>query len=243
MLDQAGAAELLLWRAALAIRCFDEELSMIEEIPTIRVQAFSRPDPDLMAQVMKTPTGFLVDAMGGVGALDFRLVPAIAEQFAFCGVALTCHAGPADNLALIQALDQLQPGDVLVAAADGFTGCAITGDLVLGMAKNCGAVGFVTDGCVRDLVGIRSVGLPAWCAGVTPNSPHRNGPGSVGFPVNIAGHRVCSGDVIVADLDGVVVIPQDQLAQVAAKLPAIRSSEAAADEAVRLGARRPSFLK
>jgi 4-hydroxy-4-methyl-2-oxoglutarate aldolase len=111
------------------------------------------------------------------------------------------------------------------------------------MAKNCGAVGFVTDGCVRDLVGIRAVGLPAWCAGVTPNSPHRNGPGSVGFPVSVAGHRVCSGDVIVADLDGVVVIPQDQLAQVAAKLPAIRSSEAAADEAVRLGARRPSFLK
>jgi len=216
---------------------------MIEEIPTIRVQAFSRPDPALLAQLLMTPTGFLVDAMGGVGALDFKLAPAIAEQFAFCGVALTCHAGPADNLALIQALAELQPGDVLVAAADGFTGCAITGDLVLGMAKNCGAVGFVTDGCVRDLVGVRTVGLPAWCAGVTPNSPHRNGPGSVGFPVSIAGHRVCSGDVIVADLDGVVVIPQDQLAQVAAKLPAIRAAEAAADEAVRLGARRPSFLK
>ena len=113
---------------------------MIEEVPNIQVQSFERPDPALLGQLRSTPTGFLVDAMGGTGALDFRLKPAIAEQFAFCGVALTCHAGPADNLALIHALAEVQPGDVLVACADGFTGCAITGDLVLGMAKNCGAV-------------------------------------------------------------------------------------------------------
>ena len=216
---------------------------MIDEVPNIQFQAFVRPDQSLVDQVVSTPTGFLVDAMGGVGGLDFRISPAIAEQYAFGGVALTCQAGPADNLALIQALSQVQPGDVLVAATDRFTGCAITGDLVLGMARNCGAVGFVTDGCVRDLVGLRKVGLPAWSMGVTPNSPHRNGPGTVGFPVSIAGHRVCSGDVIVADLDGVVVIPQDQLQQVVARLPAIRTKEAAADAAVSQGARSPSFLK
>ncbi len=216
---------------------------MIEEVPNIQVQSFERPDPALLGQLRSTPTGFLVDAMGGTGALDFRLKPAIAEQFAFCGVALTCHAGPADNLALIHALSEIQPGDVLVACADGFTGCAITGDLVLGMARNCGAVGFVTDGCVRDLTGIRTVGLPAWSMGVTPNSPHRSGPGTVGFAVSIAGHQVASGDVVVADLDGVVVIPQKLLAQVIAKLPAIRLSEAAADKAVSQGARGPSFLK
>lgn len=216
---------------------------MIEEVPLIQVAAFARPDPALVAQLRGTPTGFVCDAMGGTGALDHRLRPAVPEQLAMCGVALTCHAGPADNLALIHALDSVTPGDVIVAAADGYTGCAVTGDLLLGMARNRGATGFVTDGCVRDLVGIRQVGLPAWAIGVTPNSPNRSGPGTVGFPVQVAGLRVCSGDVVVADLDGVVVVPQERLAEVLERLPAIRTAEAAADAAVRNGATRPSFLK
>ena len=216
---------------------------MIEDLPPIRTAPVQRPDPALVEQLRGTPTGFIVDALGGSGALDYRLKPAIAEQYAFCGVALTCHAGPADNLALIHALASVQPGDVVVAATDGHIGCAITGDLVLGMARNRGAVGFVTDGCVRDLAGIRQVGLPAWSMGVTPNSPHRSGPGTVGRPVMVAGVHVCAGDVVVADADGVVVVPQARLAEVAARLPAIRQAEASADAAVRAGAISPAFLK
>jgi 4-hydroxy-4-methyl-2-oxoglutarate aldolase len=156
--------------------------------------------------------------MGGSGALDYRLRPAIVEQYEFCGVALTVDAGPGDNLALVHDLQDVQPGDVLMASTGGFTGCAITGDLVLGMAKNCGAVGFVTDGCVRDLVGLRNVGLPAWAIGVTPNSPQRHRPGTIGFAIALAGHPVASGDIVVADLDGVVVVPQERLAEVLARL-------------------------
>jgi 4-hydroxy-4-methyl-2-oxoglutarate aldolase len=215
---------------------------MIDEAPTIQTQDFTRPPPEAVQALRGTPTGFVVDAMGGSGALDFRLRPAIAEQYAFCGVALTCHTGPADNLALVHALAAVRPGDVIVAAAEGHTGCAVTGDLLLGMARNSGAVGFVTDGCVRDLVGLRHVGLPAWARGVTPNSPHRSGPGTVGFPVMIAGQPVCSGDLILADLDGVVVVPQARIAHVLARLPAIREAEARADESVRQGATRPAFL-
>lgn len=215
---------------------------MIDEAPMIQTQDFTRPPPEAVQALRGTPTGFVVDAMGGSGALDFRLRPAIAEQYAFCGVALTCHTGPADNLALVHALAAVRPGDVIVAAAEGHTGCAVTGDLLLGMARNSGAVGFVTDGCVRDLVGLRQVGLPAWARGVTPNSPHRSGPGTVGFPVMIAGQPVCSGDLILADLDGVVVVPQARIAQVLARLPAIREAEARADESVRQGATRPAFL-
>ena len=215
---------------------------MIDEAPPIQKQDFTRPPPEAVQALRGTPTGFVVDAMGGSGALDFRLHPAIAEQYAFCGVALTCHTGPADNLALVHALAAVHPGDVIGAAAEGDTGCAVTGDLLLGMARNAGAVGFVTDGCVRDLVGLRHVGLPAWAMGVTPNSPHRSGPGTVGFPVTIAGHPVCSGDLVLADLDGVVVVPQARIAQVLARLPAIREAEARADESVRRGATRPAFL-
>ena len=219
-----------------------KRLDMIDVPPLIQRQTFTRPTPDQVEALRGTPTGFIVDAMGGSGALDYRLRPAIAEQYAFCGVALTVDAGPGDNLALVHALQDVQPGDVLVATTGGFTGCAITGDLVLGMAKNCGAVGFVTDGCVRDLVGLRTVGLPAWAVGVTPNSPQRHRPGTIGFAIALAGHPVASGDIVVADLDGVVVVPQARIAQVLARLPQIRAAEALADTAVREGARLPSFL-
>jgi 4-hydroxy-4-methyl-2-oxoglutarate aldolase len=100
------------------------------------------------------------------------------------GVAMTCHCGPADNLALFGALATAQAGDILVAATDAFTATSVTGDLLLGMAKNRGLLGLVTDGLVRDLAGVLGVGLPVYCAGVTPNSPARNGPGTVGHNVH-----------------------------------------------------------
>ncbi len=214
---------------------------MIEEAPSIQRRNVVRPAAAQVEALRGTPTGFLVDALGGSGALDYRIKPAIAEHAAFCGVALTCDAGPADNLALIAALESVQPGDVLMCTTGSYAGCAVTGDLVLGMARNGGAVGFVTDGCVRDLPGIRMVGLPCYCIGVTPNSPARSGPGTVGFPVTIAGHPVASGDVIVADLDGVVVVPQARLDEIIARLPAIRKAEADMDQAVRDGLRLPVF--
>ena len=216
---------------------------MIDEAPSIQRNVVIRPAKALVDALRGTPTGFLVDAMGGSGALDYRIKPAIAEHAAFCGVAVTCDAGPADNLALIAALDSVQAGDVLVCTTGSYTGCAVTGDLVLGMARNCGAVGFVTDGCVRDLPGIRMVGLPCYCIGVTPNSPARSGPGTVGFAITLGGHPISSGDVVVADLDGVVVVSQARLDEVIARLPAIRKSEAAMDQAVRDGLKRPVFQK
>ena len=78
------------------------------------------------------------------------------------GVAITCDAGPGDNLAIHGAVHAAQPGDVIVAATDGFMATAVVGDLVLGMAKNRKVAGFVTDGAVRDLAGLLSVGLPAF---------------------------------------------------------------------------------
>lgn len=216
---------------------------MLDEAPSIQHMEFVRPAAPLVDALRGTPTGFIVDALGGSGALDYRIKPAIADQAACCGVALTCDAGPADNLALLAALERVQPGDVIVAATGNYTGCAVTGDLVLGMARNCGATGFVTDGCVRDLPGIRMVGLPCYCIGVTPNSPARSGPGTVGFPVTIAGHPVASGDVIVADQDGAVVVPQARLAEVIARLAAIRKAEGEMDQAVRDGLRLPAFLR
>ena len=217
---------------------------MIEDTPKLKVHTpLRRPQPEQVAALQRVPTGHLVDALGGSGAVDYRIKPVVAEQAAFCGVAVTCCAGPADNLAVIGTLPHLVAGDVIVATSAGHTGCAIVGDLVLGMARNAGAVAFVTDGCVRDIPGIRGVGLPCFAVGVTPNSPAREGPGTVGAPIVLGGVTVASGDVVVGDQDGVVIVPFDRLDEVIAALPQVRAAERELEARVQGGLKVPDFLR
>ena len=105
----------------------------------------------------------------------------------------------------------------------------------MGMMKNAGAAGFVTDGEMRDYEGIVEVGLPAWCTGLSPNSPYSNGPARVGFGAVVGGRRIDSGDLIVADRNGVVVVPFAQIDRVAARLAEIAELEAALDAKVAAG--------
>src|SRR5690349_21506995 len=145
-------------------------------------------------------TGWLADAQAGRGALDAAIKPLAPElpgTRRCLGGALTCWCGPNDNLALMAAVTLARPGDVIVAACEGFAGAGMAGDLVIGMAKNRGVAGLVTDGMVRDRDGIVAVGLPVFCRGVTPNSCVRSGPGTVGLPVTVGGVTVRSGDLVL----------------------------------------------
>jgi 4-hydroxy-4-methyl-2-oxoglutarate aldolase len=216
---------------------------MIKDPPVLRIRrGFARPTDALLAQFAGVPTGYLVDAMGGGGCLDYRIKPLAEPSAVMVGTAMTCHAGPADNLALFGALEAGRRGDILVAATDSFMGTAITGDLLLGMAKNKGIAGFVTDGVVRDFVGILGVGLPVYCAGLTANSPARNGPGTVGLPIVIGGVRIESGDIVVGDRDGVVIVPLAEAASVAKKLAEVKAAEAGLEALVRGGLEVPDFV-
>lgn len=212
---------------------------MIKDPPILTIRRdFPRATPDEVAALAGVPTGYLVDAMGGRGALAAPIGPADRSStlpMRFCGPALTCHCGPNDVLALIASLSFIKPGDVLIAAADGFTGTAVSGDLVIGMAKNSGAVGFVTDGFIRDLDGCIAVGLPIHCAGVTPNSPAKVGPGTVGLPVNLGGRTIAPGDVIAGDRDGVVVVPRSMIPEVIEALAGVKAAEADLDARVKAG--------
>lgn len=219
---------------------------MIEEPPLLTVAARSnrnRPTAGQIAAFENTPTGFVVDAMDGVGALSHRIKPLPGLLAKLCGPALTCDCGPADLLAMLAAMPEIAPGDVLVCATGAWTGCAALGDRVCGMARNNGAVGIVTDGMARDLVGIQGVALPVYCAGLHPNSPHGKGPGSVGLPVSIAGHPVASGDMIVADADGVVVVPFALIDTVIERLKTIRTLETDLDAEVAKGLTVPDAIR
>ncbi|WP_158812802.1 RraA family protein [Methylocapsa sp. S129] len=216
---------------------------MIVDPPVLTIRAkFPRPAREIVEGFAGAPTGNVVDAMGGGGALDHRIKPLPPSAKIMVGVALTCDCGPSDNLALFGALSVAQPGDILVAAAHGHTGAAVTGDLMLGMARNRGVKGFVTDGMVRDIVGILDVGLPVYCAGVTPNSPARNGPGTVGQPVDLGGLRIESGDILIGDRDGIVVVPRDRAAAVLKALAEVRAAEAALEAKVKGGLEIPDFV-
>jgi len=216
---------------------------VIKDPPLLTIRPeFPRPTAAQLQAIGTIPTGYAVDAMDGRGAIDYRIKPLVPLATPLIGIAMTCHCGPADNLALFAALAAARPGDILVAATDAFTATAITGDLLMGMARNRGVTGLVTDGLVRDRTGIVAVGLPVYCAGLTPNSPVRTGPGTVGLPVVLGGVTIASGDVLVCDDDGVVVIPREQIDSLVAKLADVRAAEAALEAKVKAGLELPDFV-
>jgi 4-hydroxy-4-methyl-2-oxoglutarate aldolase len=216
---------------------------MIDDPPLLTIRRnIDRPERSLVEAFAGTPTGFIVDAMGGGGALDRNIKPQPGTPARFVGTALPCANGPADNLALCAAIAICEPGDVLVAATDGFTGCAVIGDLLLGIAKNRGAAGLVTDGLVRDITDIQALQFPCFATGISPNSPVRNGPGTVGLPIVCGGLSVAAGDIVIGDPDGVVIVPRAEAAAVLAGLAVVREKEAKLVKAVRDGLKEPSFV-
>lgn len=209
---------------------------MLEEPKPLRVKRPERrPTADEVALFQKAPSSVVADAMINDGVFQPG-IRALTDEGRIAGPALTVGCGPADILALKAAISFVEPGDVVVSTSDGFTGAATMGDLVAGRLKNAGAEGFVTDGAVRDATGILETGLPVWCQGRTPASPFSNGPGTIGLPISIGGQIVETGDMVVADGDGVVVIPFARISDVAAKVTDILATETASEEVVRNGA-------
>ena len=216
---------------------------MIDNPPLLTIRrGHRRPDKAVLEAFRFAQTSHLCDAMDGRGALDWRIKPLNPAQAVFVGPALTCHAYPADIVAMFGALAEAEPGDVVICANDSFTATAVFGDLAAGMMRNKGIAAFVTDGLARDKAGIIATGLPVFCQGISPNSPARNGPGTVGFPVTLAGVHVRPGDIIVGDPDGVVVVPQERAEQVLARLAEIRKAEAETERKVKDGMTMPGFM-
>ena len=217
---------------------------MIKDPPLLTIRRnFPRPSAETIKAFAGVPTGYVVDCMSGRGGLDYRIKPLAPQNTPLVGVAMTCDCGPADNLALFGAMATAEPGDNLVAATDAFTATSVTGDLLLGMAKNRGVLGLVTDGLVRDLAGVLAVGLPVYCAGITPNSPTRNGPGTIGHAVTMGGMTIAPGDIVIGDNDGVVIIPLAQAERVLAKLKDVKAAEAVLEAKVKAGLKVPDFVQ
>jgi 4-hydroxy-4-methyl-2-oxoglutarate aldolase len=155
-----------------------------------------------------------------------------------CGAVLTCFAYPADNLEVMGPLHLATQGDIIVCATDVYNSTAVVGDLVCGMMKNKGVAAFVTDGMVRDQVGIEPWQSSVFCQGVNANSPARTGPGSVGVAINLAGVSVETDDMIVCD----VVVPFDQVNEVLSKLRFLKIAETEVEAKISAGLKEPEYI-
>ena len=212
-----------------------------DAIITIR-KNFKRPSPETLEQFKGVPTGYMVDIQGRRGALDCG-IKQMYNAPAFIGSAVTVKTVPDDNLTPYVALDVLQTGDVIVITTGDWIGSAVIGDLIVGMFKNAGVVGVVTDGVVRDVAGLSDVGVPIYARGLTANSPQKNGPGSIGLDITIGGVIVRSGDLVVGDRDGIVVLPQEKIPGALEGIKAVRGKEQKIEKSIAEGLTTPDWVK
>ena len=209
---------------------------MLDEPKPLRIKRPSnRPTTEQIAAFQNAPSSVVADAMINDGVFQPG-IRALKGEMHVAGPALSVGCGPADILALKAALSFVEAGDVVVSTSNGFTGAATMGDLVAGRLKYAGAIGFVTDGALRDAVGIIETGLAVWCQGRTPASPISKGPGTIGLPISIGGQTVETGDMVVADGDGVVIVPFARIDEIAAKVKHILSVETVSEAKVKDGA-------
>lgn len=187
-----------------------------------------------LAPFQGRPTSFIADAQNGRGALDPAIKP-LESSMRFIGTALTVNTGARDNLAALASLDFVQPGDVLLFGAHGYTGAACVGDILIKIAKAKGAVALVTDGSVRDVADILPLDFPVFCRAVTPNSAFPSGPGEIGLPMAMGEVTIEPGDLIMGDRDGVIVVPARRLGEVRERLEQVIAAEAETQRKVDAG--------
>lgn len=179
---------------------------------------------ELLARLATIPAANVGDAMERLGIVDGAIGP-IWRGARVVGPAFTVWTREGDNLGVHEAIAQASEGEVIVVNAGGFTQRALMGELMAGRALHKGIAGFIYDGCVRDRADIAEMKMPVFARGISPAGPYKNGPFHVQVPVAIGGVVVCPGDIVVADDDGVAIIPIAQLAQTVERAEAVFADE------------------
>ncbi|MDW4905280.1 4-carboxy-4-hydroxy-2-oxoadipate aldolase/oxaloacetate decarboxylase [Streptomyces sp. ADMS] len=169
------------------------------------------------------------EALGRTGLLGPALRP-IQQDVRIAGTAVTALCWPGDNLMIHAAVEQCAEGDILVVTTTSPCTDGLFGELFATALQRRGVRGLVINTGVRDTAELRAMNFPVWSAAVSAQGTVKATGGSVNVPVVVGGQQICAGDVIIADDDGVMVVPRQRSAE------AVKASEArtAKEEASRL---------
>ncbi|MFG3387112.1 4-carboxy-4-hydroxy-2-oxoadipate aldolase/oxaloacetate decarboxylase [Streptomyces rochei] len=172
-------------------------------------------------------TATVGEAMGRTGFLGTHLRP-IQQGVRVAGTAVTVLCWPGDNLMIHAAVEQCGEGDVLVVTTTSPCTDGLFGELFATALVHRGVRGVVLNTGIRDTAELRAMGFPTWSAAVSPQGTVKATGGSVNVPIVIGGQMIHPGDVIVADDDGVVVVPRERARDTAEASEAREQKEAAA---------------
>lgn len=194
-----------------------------------RHRALTRAEPHELTALLDAfatvPTAAIGDARNRLGVVDPR-VHTMWPGAHIAGRALTVLCRPGDNKGIHEALAHALPGDVLVVDGGGHPARALIGELIAHRAINRGIRGMVIDGAVRDVPALQEAAFPVWAVGSSPAGPYKSGPYRLGCDVSVGGVTVHRGDIVVADSDGVIVVPLAEAERTLAGARAVLADEA-----------------